>query len=302
MAQFRTNHSQSGSATGTVVRVGLFAAILSAMFYVFSLFSGKSITDAPDAPVADNRPTSELPDFLPRSSTRQIIDHQYFWLSYDEEHEQAEWTAHVLTKEQLEMPWVERQGDFRPDNKVKTGSATPNDYRNSGYDRGHLVPAADMAHSAEAMRATFVMSNMSPQARNFNNGIWRELEELTRNWAKRSGKLYVVTGPVLSMTPKGTIGENGVSIPAAFFKVLLDAESAHPKAIAFIIPNEISFDPLTKYVVSVDEVEKLTGLDFFPDLLNEADEKQLESRFNVDLWEFSKQKFQQRVNGWNKQQ
>ncbi len=82
------------------------------------------------------------------------------------------------------MPWVDRQGDFRPDDKVKTGSATPADYRSSGYDRGHLVPAADMAFSAEAMSATFVMSNISPQARNFNNGVWRELEELTRSWAK----------------------------------------------------------------------------------------------------------------------
>ncbi|HRF42296.1 MAG TPA: DNA/RNA non-specific endonuclease, partial [Saprospiraceae bacterium] len=109
-------------------------------------------------------------------------------------------------------------------------------------------------------------------------------------------------GPVLSMPVKGTIGENEVSIPAAFFKVLLDADSSNPKAIAFLVPNEISFDPLTKYVVSVDEVEKRTGLDFFPDLLDEDTEKQLESRFNVDLWEFSKQKFQQRVNAWNKQQ
>lgn len=302
MAQLRTNHSQSGSASGTIVRVGLFAAILSAMFYLFNLFSGKGNADSPETPAADNRPKSELPDFLPRSSTRQIIDHQYFWLSYDEEHEQAEWTAHILSKENLEKPWVDRQDDFRPDDKIKTGSATPNDYRNSGYDRGHLVPAADMAHDAEAMRATFVMSNMSPQARNFNNGVWRELEELTRNWAKRNGKLYVITGPVLSMPVKGTIGENEVSIPAAFFKVLLDADSSNPKAIAFLVPNEISFDPLTKYVVSVDEVEKRTGLDFFPDLLDEDTEKQLESRFNVDLWEFSKQKFQQRVNAWNKQQ
>ncbi len=302
MAHFRTNYSRSGAAGGTIMKVGLFAAILSGMFYLFNFFSGNKPSENTDTPGADPVPVlQELPDFLPLSSTGQVIDHKYFWLSYDEEHEQAEWTAHVLTKEQLELPWVDRQGDFRPDDKVSTGSATPADYRNSGYDRGHLVPAADMAYDADAMRATFVMSNISPQARNFNGGVWRELEELTRNWAKKYKKLYVISGPVLSKPVKGYLGENKVSIPSAYFKVLLDLESANPKAIAFIIPNEISFDPLTKYAVSVNDVEKLTGLNFFANLLDEGNEEQIESRFNVDLWQFSKQKYQQRIDAWNKQ-
>lgn len=297
MAHFRTNHSQAGSASGTIVKVGLFAAVLSVIFFLFNLFTGNN-NPAAEEPTIQS--ASELPDFLPLSSTGQIIDHGYFWLSYDDEHKQAEWTAHVLTKEHLDMPWVERQGDFRPDDKVKTGSPTPADYRNSGYDRGHLVPAADMAFSAEAMRATFVMSNISPQARNFNNGIWRELEELTRTWAKSCKNLYVISGPVLSLPPKGAIGANNVSIPAAYYKVLLDLESSNPKAIGFIIPNEVSFEPLTKYAVSVREVEKTTGLVFFPNLIEKADEEQLKGRINIDLWHLSKQKYQQRIDAWNK--
>jgi endonuclease G, mitochondrial len=302
MAQFRTNHAKSGGPSGNIIKMGLFAAILSGMFLVFNFFTGKGDADTPaQTGAGDARSNAERPDFLPLSSTGQVIDHQYFWLSYDEEHEQAEWVAYVLTKEQLDMPWVERQGDFRPDAKVKTSSATPNDYRNSGYDRGHLVPAADMAWDADAMRSTFVMSNISPQARNFNNGIWRELEELTRSWAKTCKKLYVVSGPVLSQPPKGTIGANEVSIPTAFYKVVLDAESSNPKAIGFIIPNEISFEPLTKFAVSVDEVERVTGLNFFANLLDKDTEMKLESRYNIDLWQFSKQKFQQRIDDWNKQ-
>ncbi len=300
MAQFRTNHSKSSAAGGNIARVGIFAAILAAMFYLFNLFSGKA--PQPNTPATPTEKTADRPDYLPSSSTGQVIDHGYFWLSYDEAHEQAEWTAHVLVKEQLELPWVDRSGDFRPDDKVKTGSATPADYRNSGYDRGHLVPAADMAFSAEAMSATFLMSNISPQARSFNGGVWRELEELARAWAKKYGKLYVISGPVLTQTPKGRIGANNVSIPAAYFKVLLDLDSTTPKAIGFLIPNEISFEPLTKYAVSINEVEKVTGLDFFPKLLDDSIEEQIESRFNVDLWQFSKQKFQQRINAWNKQQ
>lgn len=299
MAQFRTNHSQSGAATGTFVKVGLFAGILSVMFFLFNFFSGNKDVQPEQAAEHSDFP---LPDFLPLSSTGQVIDHKYFWLSYDEEHEQAEWVAHVLTKEKLDMPWVDRQGDFLPDDKIKTGSATPADYRNSGYDRGHLAPAADMAWDAEAMRSTFVMSNMSPQARNFNNGIWRELEELTRTWAKSCKKLYVVSGPVLSLPPKDVIGPNQVSVPSAFYKVLLDLESPNPKAIGFIIPNEVSFEPLTKYAVSVREVEKATGLVFFPDLIEKDAEERLKGRFNIDLWHFSKQKFQQRIDAWNKQQ
>ncbi len=309
MAKFRTNHSRQGkgSSGGTVVRVGLFAAIVSGLFYIFNLFMGDS---AQNNPPNVNQPKTEEPQnddydegryYLPTSTADQLIKHKYYALSYSEEHEQAEWVAYVLTRERLQKPWVQRVDNFIPDLAVKTGSATPDDFRRSGYDRGHLVPAADMAFSEEAMAETFFMSNISPQARNFNQGIWRELEELTRNWAQKFNKLYVVTGPVLSRAPKHRIGENKVSVPQSYFKVLLDLSEPELKGIAFILPNRVNYDPLYEYAVSIDEVEELTGINFFPDLMEKEQEEEIESNFNIDLWPFSKQKYDIRTEKWNKQ-
>ena len=185
MAKLRTNHAKS-SGGGTVVRVGLFAAILSAMVYLFNLFAGDN---AQPGVVKNDDFTEEIDvaafrKMMPASTTGEVILNPYFALSYSETHEQAEWVAYELTAERLDMPWVKRSDNFLPDPKITRASASPTDYRNSGYDRGHLVPAADMAFSEEAMAATFLMSNISPQSSNFNKGIWRELEELTRDWAK----------------------------------------------------------------------------------------------------------------------
>jgi endonuclease G len=294
MAKFQSHHSkQSAAASGMVVKVGIFGALVAGLFFVFNKFAGGSGDDVADefAPLAL---------YYPESSSGEVIVHKAFALSYSEEHEQAEWTAHELTKENLQKDWNQRVDNFLPDKAVRTGSATPADYRGSGYDRGHLVPAADMAWDAKAMEETFLLSNISPQAGNFNKGIWRELEELTRNWAKKYGHLYVITGPVLSIPPKGEIGDNKVSVPVAYFKILLDYKSSNPKGIAFIIPNEVSYEPLFDYCTSIDEAEELTGLDFFPDLLNNSEESVLEANFNKDLWPFNKNKYEIRINSWNK--
>ncbi|NUQ23034.1 MAG: DNA/RNA non-specific endonuclease [Saprospiraceae bacterium] len=299
MAKFKTNYSRkSGKGSDAIVKVGLFAAIVGGLFYIFNLFTGNNTPATSES--SDNYVAEAY--YLPTSTTGQLVSRRYYSLSYNEDHEQAEWVAYVLKKEQLDMPWEERSDEFLPDPSVKTGSATPDDYRNSGYDRGHLVPAADMAFNKEALQETFYMSNISPQARNFNKGVWRELEELTRDWARKNKQLYVVTGPVLSETPKSTIGDNEVSVPAAYFKVLLDLTEPEVKAIAFVLPNEISYEPLFKFATSVDKVEALTQIDFFPELMPDDLEDQLESTFNIDLWEFNKKRYDLRIQKWNKQQ
>lgn len=300
MAKLRNNHSQQGKGSSdSMVKVGLFSAIIGGLFFVFSKFMGGG--GEPSTPVVDEDTSYADEYFLPESSTGDIIQHSYFFISYSEEHEQAEWVAYTLTRENLEKPWNDRKDNFKPDPKVKTGTATPDDYRGSGYDRGHLVPAADMAFDENAMAETFYMSNITPQSRNFNQGIWRELEELTRNWAKQAKKLYVVTGPILSEAPKGEIGENRVSVPAAYFKVLLDISEPELKGIGFLLPNEVNFEPLYKFAVSIDEVEDKIGLNLFPDLMSPELEQELEADFNIDLWKFSKQKYDIRVEKWNKQ-
>ncbi|MDX1941877.1 MAG: DNA/RNA non-specific endonuclease [Saprospiraceae bacterium] len=301
MTKLRTNHSKN-SGGSAIVRVGLFAAVLSALILFFNRYIDNNSTSKEYKTDRISKIDVSKFNFIPNSTTNEVIFNPYFALSYSEEHEQAEWVAYELTAERLNMPWVSRSDAFLPDPQVRRESASSYDYKDSGYDRGHLVPAADMAFSEDAMQYTFLMSNISPQSGNFNKGIWRELEELTRNWAKDDKALYVVTGPVLSETPKGAIGENQVSIPTAYFKVLLDYQEPQKKGIAFIIPNEVSYEPLFKYAVSIDEVEKQTGLDFFSKLISKNEEAELEGKFNIDLWTFSKTKFDLRTRKWNQEQ
>lgn len=305
MAKFRTNHAKQGGGSGNMFKIGVFSIILAVLYFVFNQFSdnpeeiGEVIIDVLEEKSNKDK-TSEETTFYPSSTTGQVIHHRFYSLSYSEKHEQAEWVAYILTRTALNQPWVDRTNDFRLDPMVKTGSADPYDYRGSGYDRGHLVPAADMAFSQESMSETFYMSNMSPQERGFNAGIWRELEELTRDWAKRYKGLYVVSGPLLNKRAKAIIGkENKIEVPSAFYKVLLDLSHPEQKGIAFIIPNEVSDEPLANYIVTIDEVEKQTGIDFFANLLDDKLEEELESHSEKHLWKFNEQKYQRRVYEWN---
>lgn len=241
----------------------------------------------------------ESKPWLPESSTGAIVDHAYYTLSYNEDYEQAEWVAYPLTQASLRKPNVPRTNYFFDDPKVKTGSATYYDYKGSGYTKGHLAPAADMAFDTIAMRESFYMSNMSPQLRGFNNGIWRELEEQTRDWTYHNGEVYIVTGPVLAGDLPKT--KKGVGIPAYFYKIILDNEGPEKKSISFLIPHAISTEPLQSYAVSIDSLEKVTGINFFGNLLSPENEKALESGFELNKWKFSEDRYRLRVNRWNKE-
>lgn len=237
--------------------------------------------------------------FLPKGQSNEVIRHKYFALGYSEKHEVPEWVAYELTRSQLDRKRVRREDKFRPDPKVRKKSATTGDYRRSGYDRGHLVPAADRAFSREAMDETFYMSNITPQDRKFNGGIWRELEELTRDWARKYRKVYVVTGPVLTKRAKARIGQNDVAVPHSFYKVILDLSEPELKAIAYVIPNKKSEEPLQEYATSIDEVEELTGINFFPNMMDAELEKELEASFDNRLWQYDDRRYSMRVDKWN---
>ncbi len=299
MAKLRRNHESRGTAAngGTIAKVGIFGAIIAALVWAFGAFGGGD-----GHPTDSNQRIDYAGEayYLPAGTRGEVIDHTGFQLSYDEEWEQAEWVAYILERENLEQPWGDRPDDFRSDPAVSSGSATDNDYRGSGYDRGHLAPFADFAYDDALGRETFYLSNISPMARQFNQGVWRELEELTRDWARKFQRLYVVTGPVMTEDPKGTIGRtNKIAVPAAYYKVLLDLDDPERKAIGFVIPNEISFDPLPRYAMSVDAVEAITGIDFWSELMPQELEQRLESSGNPDLWPFSKKKYDTRINNWN---
>jgi len=215
--------------------------------------------------------------------SNQVVEHYAYTLSYNELHEQADWVAYELTKAEAESEVASRTDDFREDPDVSTGSAALGDYRNSGYDRGHLIPAADNKWSETAMSESFFLSNMSPQLHAFNDGKWKYLEFQVRDWAIMYGKIYVATGPILR-TGLPTIGENKVSIPEFYYKVIMDGETK--KAIGFILPHIDIEDSFKNYAVSVDEVEAQTGIDFFH-FLDDDSEAQLESTLNLSAWEFT---------------
>ena len=237
--------------------------------------------------------------YLPEGSKGQIVDHDYFQLAYNERTEQADWVAYVLKREELKIPNVKRSRKFFKDPKVRSGSAHHKDYSNSGYTRGHLAPAGDMAHSDEAMRTSFYMSNMSPQTRAFNNGVWKELEESIRDWAFKNEELIVVTGPVFTTKFPKQIGRANVAIPNSFFKIVLDVQQPEIKAIGFLIPNEKSERLLQDFAVSIDELETITGFDFFKNLLDDEEEEKIESSFQLDKWSFSEKRHQLRITKWN---
>ena len=219
------------------------------------------------------------------SLTDTIRSYKGFDLGYNEAGEQASWVVYVLTKDEVVNGSVSRSDNFRADTSISTGSASLADYRGSGYDRGHLAPAGDMTWDKEAMSQSFLLSNMSPQSPSFNRGIWADLEATIRTFAATEGSVYVVTGPVLTDGPYDTIGDNGVSIPNAYYKVVLDYNEPEKKAIGFVLPNEGSDKDLSKFATSVDEIEELTEIDFFPQLPDE-EETVLESSFEVDSWNF----------------
>ena len=210
-----------------------------------------------------------------------LISHEGYTLSYNEKYEQANWVAYELTSEETNSVY-NRTNQFLVDPKISTGSADNSDYAGSGYDRGHLAPAGDMGWSEKSMIESFYYSNMSPQVPSFNRGIWKNAESFTREAAIENHVIYVVTGPVFT-SDMTTIGKNKVAVPVAYYKVILDYLEPELKAIAFVIPNEASQLPLQHFAVSINQVEQITGLDFFP-LLADTLESKLESGFDVNLW------------------
>ena len=227
---------------------------------------------------------SSAQELLPTSTTGQIVKHTYYTLSYSEKDEQPEWVYYELTSDLIRGK-QSRTDDYREDFMISTISAQLEDYRGSGYDRGHLCPAGDMKLNRTSMSESFYLSNMSPQEKYFNAGIWNTLEDQVRKWALTTGRIYVVTAGVLTSN-RGKIGSDGVSIPKYFYKVIYDPRG-QGKMIAFLLPNEKSEKPLQNYVVTVDSLESLTGIDFFPAMLDSI-ENQLERSKDVSSWSFNK--------------
>lgn len=237
------------------------------------------------ATIANTEAINRLP--IPKiNANDEIVQHTAYTLSYNKQNRQANWVAYLLTAGEVNGAHVVRTNRFMPDPAVKTGSATDADYEGSGYDRGHLANAEDMSYSTTTMTESFYYSNMSPQVPAFNRGVWKRLEALVRFWATQYDSIYIVTGPVLT-NGLPTIGPDPVSVPQYFYKVILEYNSKRIKGIGFVLKNETSSATLKSFAVPIDSVEHLTGIDFFPKLPDDVENK-VEADPTIDQWKWTR--------------
>ena len=220
---------------------------------------------------------------MPVQATReQPVRHTLFCLSYSEGYELPSWAAYQLTPEQARATGTFRE-KFEEDPAVTTGTSTNKDYRDAGFIMGQLIPAEDMLISPKAVEESFLMSNVVPMKPAFNKYIWKTNARLIHEWAKEGNTLYIVTGPVLADAPFGSFGPNKVSIPVRYYKAVLDVNGE--RAIGFLFRNNVASGNPKSFAVSVDELEKITGLDFFPSLPDEM-ESRVESSTDFSRWNF----------------
>ena len=259
---------------------------ISLMLLILTVFSCKDFNDSNDiiednVSISDSAAITEIFDFDPSSTTGSVYKRDGYSFSYSEEHEQSEWVAYTLDASDFNYNNYDRPY-FVQDPMVETNSADWKNYKNSGYDKGHLCPAGDQKSSFKSYKETFYTSNISPQRHDFNSGVWNRLEEKTRYWAEKYNGIYVITGGVLSDNLK-TIGREKVAVPNYFYKVLLTKDGK--RMIGFLVPHKASNKPLYEFVTSVDAIEKITGIDFFPKL-DDAVEMELEKNTDYKKWGF----------------
>lgn len=248
--------------------------LLAFLFYVAQELEMPPIADG-GTEVAANYSGVEIPE-MKKSVQEQIISYIGYTLSYNNETRLPNWVAYELTAEEAdgENP---RKDRFRQDPQAYGPQGDKDDYKHSGWDRGHMAPAGDFKWSEEAMDETYYFTNICPQNTQLNTGDWKELEEQCRRWAGKYGRLYIVCGPIVQENVHGTLGTNKVVIPDKFFKVVLIPVAGEWRGAGFIFDNppqrksKISGKPpvkrpLKSYMKDMDELEKITGIRFFPEL------------------------------------
>ena len=214
----------------------------------------------------------EIPSYTEASYKKHLV-YEGYEVVLNENYRIPEWVAYELTDEEVSGT-NPRSNHFRTDPNFDGRQADDNDYRNSGWDRGHMAPAADMKLSEQMMRESFYFTNICPQNHNLNSGDWKALEEMVRDYANKYGNIYVTCGPIIT---------DKVTVPDAFFKVMLILTPSGYESIGFIMENKAGHKPLSTYAVTVDEVESRTGLDFFPALSDDV-ESRVESTYNKLVW------------------
>ena len=232
-------------------------------------------------PLSEDARDSLMTVGVPRGMSDTLLNYgEAFAVHFNSTLGIANCAAYELVNKELNGA-AERAGEFMQDPDVK-GCPSPQDYVGSGMDRGHLVPAGDLKWNPQAMRQSFLLTNVCPMHKALNEGGWAKLEEKVREWTARDSALLVFTGPVVSEGDT-TLASGRVTVPGAYYKVIMAPCVRPMRAIAFIYPNRHSGGRLRQYAVSIDEVERHTGLDFFP-TLPQKEQQRLESVVNLDTW------------------
>lgn len=267
--------------------------MLLILFIVCSIITTYQTTNSKEDSAAHQTQENTAQSILPNSDAyikqntasgtpEILLQRTGYLVSYNPNTRIANWVAWKLTPERLKET-TGRTNNFLPDPDLPSSKAvTTQDYKGSGWDRGHLCPAGDNKWDRKAMTESFYMTNICPQHHNLNRGDWNELEQKCRKWVKKDSCLYIVAGPIFYDRKPRTIGEHRVAVPDAFFKVILSLHKK-PKAIGFIYKNNEGNNPLDAYTNTVDEVERITGIDFFPALPDYV-ERTVEASYDLKEW------------------
>lgn len=227
--------------------------------------------------------SGERLEFPALSGSEKLVNYNGFTVSYNSRAKLPFWVAYKLEAAETEGENTRTGKKFRPDNSLPYPQAEDDDYRNSGWARGHMAPAADFKWSEEAMSDTFYFTNCCPQDISLNGGMWSTLEKKTRTYAKKYDKVYVITGPIIGKKKNGTIGDGKVVVPDSFFKALLVHDGVKYHSIAFIMDNCKQGSNMQSCAMSVDKLEERIGYDLFANLDDSIEDK-IEKSYELGIW------------------
>ena len=225
-----------------------------------------------------------LLEFLLPSSEEnnsQLLRRKAYIVSYNKDTKCPNWVVWHLTAEHTDG-LHQRSVSFYEEESIPIPRATNEDYKGTGWSRGHMCPAGDNKWDETAMYETFSLANICPQNAKLNSGLWNSIEIDCRRWAKQYGDIYIVCGPVFYKQEHETIGRNEVCVPEAFFKVVL-CLNGKPKGLGVVVKNNAGTKKKNLYYNSIDQVERITGIDFFPALPDDMENK-VEAQTNLDDW------------------
>ena len=282
---FKKKKSHSSQRLGCIIAVIVLIPICYGLYLYYQQYSVQHSSSQNQTETSVSRPIPsgkdlEIPvSLVPRQE--QIIHHKGYTVSYNKDLKIPNWVSYELTRQETKGK-EKRSDNFIADPLVKGAIATNADYARSGYDKGHMAPAADMKWSPEVIKESFYFSNMCPQHPQLNRRGWKNLEEKIRDWAIADSAIIIICGPIINQSSR-TIGKNKVAVPERFFKVVLSPFVKPVRGIGFLFNNRQAVEPLSTYAVTIDSIEKLTNMDFFSPLPDEI-ENEVEANANYYQW------------------